>query len=154
MQLEDASGYELKTGLQTICSASCLNLRYANWPSDCFRRTYTMATRLLLFSLAVLVTSCSAKFVYTYPEIARESVDRCVSATNFTLVTIGLRQNCRDAFDCVLEYMPNRSQLNLSSGTALLGFVSCLIQVPGLQVVVADFDNADTHSAAGPREHK
>jgi hypothetical protein len=85
-----------------------------------------MAFRFLFLSLVTLISSCQAKFKHTYSEIAGNAVNACLKDTNykFDRYNITLRNNCRDAFDCVLSNVPDRMQMNLSSGSAILGFVS------------------------------
>lgn len=86
---------------------------------------YAMDTRRLLVTLLVIATLSAAKFGETYKGIAKDGVQSCINNSNFTRESLILRQNCREGFKCVMDNIPNYGQSILSSGSAILGFVSC-----------------------------
>ena len=113
-------------------NGSCYNEAY---PQVCTRVMSTsllihnrriMAVRLIFLSLATLISSCQAGFKYTYNEITTQVVNACLADTSYSFdrQSIALPNNCRDTFDCVLSKVPDRMQMNLSSGSAILDFVS------------------------------
>jgi hypothetical protein len=82
-----------------------------------------------LFVLYILVALCSAKFDHNYRGIASEGVQSCIINSNFTKESITLRQNCRDAFACIMDNLANSEQSILSSGSSILA----LVRIPSLR---------------------
>lgn len=76
-----------------------------------------------LFVLCILVALCSAKFEHNYIGIASEGVQRCVTNSDFTQETITFRDNCREAYACIMSNLENSEQSILSSGSSILALV-------------------------------
>lgn len=71
-----------------------------------------------------LASPSAAKFQYTYAGVTLDGVQSCIANSNFTLGDITAKRNCRRAFECVMRNIPAYGQTILSSGSAILGFVS------------------------------
>lgn len=78
----------------------------------------------LLLAFAILPLLSSAKFQNTYEGLAASGVQTCIATSDFTSQNITLRRNCGEAFACIMANIPNQHQSILSSGSAILGFVS------------------------------
>ncbi|KAF2831431.1 hypothetical protein CC86DRAFT_366792 [Ophiobolus disseminans] len=79
----------------------------------------------------VLAAPCTAKFDPVYAGTASDGVRACIANSSFTIQNITLRENCRDAFQCVMDNIPGDAQSILSSGSAILGFIPTVLLVLG-----------------------
>lgn len=108
-------------------SRTAVNTLKLNRASHCLpenRITSAMALHTSsLFVSCVLVALCSAKFEHNYDGIASGGVQSCIINSDFTEESITLRDNCRDAYACIMSNLANSDQSILSSGSSILALV-------------------------------
>lgn len=110
-----------------------------------FLQTFCHISFLILFFTPL----CLAKFHPTYAGTAADGVRECIANSGFTPQNITLRGNCREAFKCVMDNIPNQGQSILSSGAAILGFVcQCLREAFIMCASLADDQDPNRPSRA------
>lgn len=92
-----------------------------------------MGVRIFLSVITIftLVHLTTAKFEQVYAGIAFRGVQACLANSTWSPETMQLRRNCGEAFQCVMDKIPNSSQSILSSGSAIIGFASLPAVVGG-----------------------
>ncbi|KAH6629788.1 hypothetical protein C7974DRAFT_193026 [Boeremia exigua] len=81
--------------------------------------------------LGILIAPCTAKFEHSYKGIATEGIQACINSSTFTAENITLRDNCGDAFACIMSNISSQKQSILSSGSGILAFVPTVLLVLG-----------------------
>jgi hypothetical protein len=111
--------------LDTPCSLLCLNAFQHSSQTQTTKKLDMSVSHLLFVAsvMSLFITISYAKFQETYNGIAADGVDACIRNSNLTRGSIVLNDNCREAFKCVMQNIPNYGQTILSSGSAILGFV-------------------------------